>query len=45
MSKKVPLVCELAEGGEVTFPAPYTEADDYDDTWQLYELFASLIGA
>lgn len=31
--------------GQVVFDAPYTEADDYDDTHLVYEMFAKTVGA
>lgn len=36
--------CELADGTTVTFDVTDTEADDYDDTWMLYDLYVSTVG-
>ena len=31
--------------GTVQFDVPWTEADDYDDTYLIYEMFAKAVGA
>lgn len=41
----VPVTCELNEGNTVLFDAPYTEADDYDETWMVYQMFQTTVGA
>ena len=30
--------------GTVHFDIPWTEADDYDETWQVYQMFQSVVG-
>ena len=40
----LPVSCELNEGNTVTFDIPWTEAADFDETWQTYVLFQTLIG-
>lgn len=43
-SEYIPVTCELDSGETILFDAPYTEADDYDDTYLLFELFAGTLG-
>ena len=31
--------------GTVRFDIPYTEADDYDETWMVYQMFQTAVGA
>jgi hypothetical protein len=45
VATEIPVTSELNSGVTVIFDAPYTEADDYDDTWQLFELFNKAVGA
>jgi hypothetical protein len=45
MAEFIPLTCNLNEGGTVIFDVPYTEADDVEETFTLYDLFSSLVGA
>ena len=40
----IPAACELNEGNTVVFDIPWTEADDYDETWQVYQMFQSVVG-
>jgi len=39
------VTCELASGETVIFDIPYTEADDYDDTWMIFDMFNKAVGA
>ena len=42
MADTIPVVCEEAD---VVFDVKDTEAKDHDETWRLYEMFASTVGA
>ena len=44
MNATTPVTCNLAGGGSVIFDAADSTVWDYDDTWKLYDLFASTVG-
>ena len=41
----IPITCTLNEGGNVVFDVTDTTADDYDDTWQVYQMFQTTVGS
>lgn len=41
----IPVHCTLADGNVAVFDVPWDEADDYDETWWLFELFNGAVGA
>lgn len=45
MTSEISVTSELDSGDTVIFDAPYTEADDHDDTHLVYELFVDVLGA
>jgi hypothetical protein len=44
MPETIPVTCDLDSGDTAIFDAPDTEADDHDETWQVYEMFVSILG-
>lgn len=40
-----PVTCTLGGGAVVVFDVPDTTADDYDDTWVMFDVFTSTVGA
>lgn len=44
-SEWLPITSDLDEGGTVEFDVPWTEQDDDDDTYLLFELFQRTVGA
>jgi hypothetical protein len=41
----LPVTCELNDENVVLFDVPWTEADDHDATWTLYQMFQTTVGA
>lgn len=41
----ISVTCDLGDGNTAIFDVPDTEADDYDDTWMLFDLFNKTVGA
>lgn len=41
----ISVTCDLDDGNTAIFDVPFTEADDYDETWMLFDLFNRSVGA